>query len=330
MQSRSNTLAARLRLLGCALLLAAGTAVHAWPDRPLKLVVPYAAGGSTDQVARLLADSLRTELGQPVIVENKPGANTRIGATQVATAPADGYTLLMASGASMVLNPLLYKQLNYDAQRDLAPVGIVASLPLVVLVSKDVPARNIGELVALAKARPGGLSFASVGAGNPIHLATELFMAMSGTEMLHVPFNGSAPALTAMLGGQVQVMFDASSTALPQVNAGKLRALAVTSPERFKPLADVPTLAESGFPGYDASLWFGVAAPSRTPPERLAALNAAIGKALADKAFRDRAEAAGVIVQAPRSLSETAAYVQADRERWREIIRARHITLETP
>jgi tripartite-type tricarboxylate transporter receptor subunit TctC len=326
-----NTLSNKARLLFCALLMCASTALHAWPDRPLKLVVPYAAGGSADQMARLLAESLRADLGQPVVIENRPGANASVAATQVAAAQPDGNTLLLASGASLVLNPLLYKKLNYDAQRDFTPVSVVASLPLVLLVSPEhVPVRSVSELIAFAKGKPGKLNYASVGIGNPLHLATELFMSMSGIDMLHVPYNGSAPALTAMLAGDVQVIFDASSTALPQVKAGKLRALAVTSTERFKQLPEVPTMVESGFPGYEAGIWFGLAAPSRTPPERLALLNRSVNKALADKAFRERLETMGVIVHAPRGVEEVGAFVQADTQRWREIIRAKRISLDTP
>ena len=331
MNSQTTAIANRARLLWFALLMGASTALHAWPDRPLKLVVPYAAGGSADQMARLLADSLRSELGQPVVVENRPGANASIAATQVAAAAPDGHTLLLASGASLVLNPLLYKKLNYDAQKDFTPLSVVASLPLVVVVSPEhVPARSLPELIAYAKSKPGKLNYASVGIGNPLHLATELFMAMSGIDMLHVPYNGSAPALTAMLAGDVQVMFDASSTALPQVKAGKLRALAVTSTERFKQLPDVPTVAESGFPGYEAGIWFGLAVPSHTPPDRVALLNRAVNKALADKAFRERVETTGVIVHGARTLEEVGAFVQADRLRWREVIKAKHISLEAP
>jgi tripartite-type tricarboxylate transporter receptor subunit TctC len=328
---QSDLIARTARMMFCALLVAISTAAQAWPDKPLKLVAPYAAGGSADQIARLVADALRAELGQPVVVENRPGGNASIAATQVATAAPDGYTLLVSSGASLVLNPLLYKKLNYDAQRDFTPVSVVASLPLVVVVSPEhTPVRSLTELIALAKAQPGKLNYATVGIGNPLHLATELFMSMSGTDMLHVPYNGSAPALTALLAGDVHVMFDASSTALPQVKAGKLRALAVTATERFKPLPDVPTVAESGFPGYEAGIWFGLAAPSQTPPERIALLNRAINKALANKAFRERLEATGVIVQAPRSTIEVGAFVLADLQRWREIIRAKRISLDTP
>jgi tripartite-type tricarboxylate transporter receptor subunit TctC len=328
---RSEFLAHAARTFFCALLVCVSTALHAWPDKPVKLVAPYAPGGSADQIARLLADALRAELGQPVVVENRPGGNASIAATQVANAAADGHTLLVSSGASLVLNPLLYKKLNYNAQRDLMPVSVVASLPLVVVVSPEhTPVHNLAELIALAKSNPGKLNYATVGIGNPLHLATELFMSMSGTEMVHVPYNGSAPALTALLAGDVQVMFDATSTALPQVKAGKLRALAVTATERFKPLADVPTVAESGFPGYEAGIWFGLAAPSRTPPERIAVLNRAVNKALADKAFRDRLELTGVIVHGPRSTEDVGAFVQADTKRWREIIQAKRISLDTP
>lgn len=312
-----------------ALLAFASAPLQAYPDRPVKLVVPYPPGGATDMVGRLLAEQLRKDLGQPVIVENKPGANTAIGAAMVASAPADGYTILLASSASLVLNPLLYRKLSYDPLRDLAPVARLASLPLVMVVNPTVvAARTIGEFVSYAKTRPVSLSYASVGIGNPIHLATELFKTRSGIELLHVPYNGTAPALLALMSGDVQVFFDVISTSLPHIRAGKLRALGVTTRERLKVLPGVPTVAESGYPGYEAAAWYAIAAPKKTPPEIIAQLNAGINKILADRAFRDQLENLGLVVYAPNTLRELADFIASEHVAWQKLIKDKNISLD--
>jgi len=312
-----------------AALAFASAPLQAYPDKPVKLVVPYPPGGATDIVGRLLAEQLRKDLGQPVIVENKPGANTAIGAAQVAAAPADGYTILLASSASLVLNPLLYRKLAYDPERDLTPVARLAGAPLVMVVNPTVvSAKTLGEFVSYAKSRPVSLSYASVGIGNPIHLATEKFKTESGVDLLHVPYNGSAPALLALMSGDVQVFFDVVSTSLPHIRSGKLRALGVTTRERMKVLPDVPTIAESGYPGYEAAAWYAIAVPKKTPPEVVAQLNASINKILADRAFRDQLENLGLVVYAPNTLREFAEFIAKEHVAWQKLIKDKQISLD--
>lgn len=315
--------------LMAALPLVAVNAVQAqaFPERPIRLVVPYAAGGTADALARAVAEHMRKALGQPVLVDNKPGGNTAVGAQIVAAAAADGHTLLMGTGATMVTNPLMNAKLSYNAG-DLAPVARVAVAPLVVDVHPGVPAQTFAEFVRYARAQPAKLNYASTGSGSVVHLASLLLESQAGLEMMHVPYNGSTPALAAVLGGDVQLFLDSIGTSLPLIKAGRLRALAVTTPERLKVLPDVPTVAESGFPGFDASAWYGVLAPVRTPPEVVARLNAAIGSALADKGFREQFEATGLVIAAPANAAEFAERLRREHERWAPIIKAKKLTLE--
>ncbi len=293
--------------------------------RTLRLVAPYAPGGVTDQLARAWAEILARELAQPVVVENRPGANTIIGTEAVARAPADGLTLLMASGASMVLNPLLYRRLPYDAERDLVTLGMLVETPLVMVAPPALGVATAREFAELARRR--ALNSASVGVGNPIHLAAELFRAAAGIELQNVVYPGSAPALAALLSGDVQVMFDVVLTALPFVRDGRLRALAVTTRERLAVLPDVPTVAET-FPGYEATTWFGLAAPRGLPAEVEARLRAAIAVVQADAALRTRFGGLGLIMLPARDAAAINTVLAAERARWGEVIRARNITLE--
>ncbi|MDH3063610.1 tripartite tricarboxylate transporter substrate binding protein [Achromobacter insolitus] len=321
----------RLRRIAAAAIFAlAGpcAALASFPDKPVKLVVPYTPGGSADQLSRMLAEGLSRDLGQPVVVENKPGANTMIAATQVARSAPDGYTLLLASNASMVLNPMLYQRIAYDAARDFRVLGIVAELPLVVVANNEVPAATLAEFVGYAKARPGKLNYASVGIGNPLQLATELLKSRTGMDVAHIPYNGSAPALTSLMGNDTQLMVDVVSTSLPLVRERKIKALAVTTSERLAVLPDVPTVAESGFPGFRAATWFGVAVPSAVPQAEAQRLREAVDKVLKDPAFRRRFEPLGLVIQAPRGQADIDAYVQEDRQRWGEVIKANAIKLD--
>ncbi|WP_370641247.1 Bug family tripartite tricarboxylate transporter substrate binding protein [Achromobacter sp. MY14] len=303
-------------------------AVAAFPDRPLKLVVPYTPGGAADQLSRVLAERLSRELAQPVVVENKPGANTMIAATQVARAQPDGYTLFLASNASMVLNPMLYQKIAYDAARDFRVLSVVAELPLVVVANNEVPATTLAQFVSVAKARPGKLNYASVGIGNPLQLATELLKSRTGMDVAHIPYNGSAPALSSLMANDTQLMVDVISTSLPLIKEGKIKALAVTTSERLPVLPDVPTVAESGFPGFRAATWFGVAVPAETPAAEANALRDAVAKVMRQPDFRERFQALGLVIQAPRDQAETERYVEEDRKRWGEVIRANHIKLD--
>ncbi len=311
-----------------ALGVMAGPAPAAYPDRPIKLVVPYTPGGSTDQFGRALADGMSRELKQPVVVENRPGAATMIGTNSVARAPADGYTIALATNGSMVLNPMLYKKITYDPPKDFKIFSIGAEVPLVVVTNAQVPANNIKEFAAYAKNAGGKLNYSSVGLGNALQLATEMLKTELGIQVTHVPYNGSAPALAALLANDVQLMVDVVSTSLPHIKAGKLKALAVTSRSRLDVLPNVPTVAESGYPNFQAATWFGLAVPAQTPPDAVGRLQAAAAQVLKDPQFRATFTGLGLVVQQPRTQAEIDRYVEADRENWGKVIRANHITLD--
>lgn len=275
----------RLGLLAFALCLlvlgqAQAQAQGAYPAKPVRIVVPMAPGGNGDIIARLIGQDMAAALGQPVVVDNKPGAGGNIGADQVAKSPADGYTLVLGAVGTHAINGSLYKKMPYDIQRDFAPVTMMASVPNVLVVNPALPVKSVQELIAYGKTNPGKLSFASSGAGSSIHLSGEMFKSMTGVEMSHIPYKGSAPALQDLIGGQVQLMFDNLPTSLPHIRSGKLRALAVTSLTRSPSLPNVPTLAESGLTGFEAGSWFGILAPAGTPKEVVAKLDADIQKSL--------------------------------------------------
>jgi tripartite-type tricarboxylate transporter receptor subunit TctC len=255
-------------------------------------VVPYPPGGPTDIVARVVAQKLSEQLGQQFIIDNRPGAGGNTGAELVARSPADGYTLVVATTAHAI-NPSLFKNLGYSLSKDLAPVSLLTSGPLVIVANPSLPAKNVAELIALAKAKPGELNFASSGNGQSTHLSAELFASMAGVKMNHIPYKGSAPALTDTMGGQTQLMFDTMLSAMPHVKGGKLKALAVTSATRSPVAPDVPTVAESGLPGYEAIAWNGLLAPAHTPPDVLARLSTALKKVLAAPDVKDKFEAQG-------------------------------------
>ena len=298
-----------------------------YPSRALKLIVPYAPGGSTDQLARAVAERLAQALGQPVVVENKPGANTIIGADAAAKSAPDGYTLFMGSSASLAVNRLLYEKLPYDPRRDFAGVTLVAQSPLVMEVNAAVPAKTVKEFVELTKAKPGGYSFASVGNGNPLHLAGELFNTVAGIDTIHVPFNGSAPALTALLGGHVQLMYDVVLTSEPHIRAGKLRALAVTGTKRLPILPGVPTVAESGYPGYEAGIWFALVVPKATPAAIVQRLNAETTKILRQPDMKTRFDSLALEL-IPSAPDEVQQFADQEQARWARVIRDRNIRLE--
>ena len=318
----------RLFLASCAAVLALGTAhAQTWPNKPLKLVVPYAAGGSTDQLARALADNLGRALGQPVIVENKPGGNTIIGADAVAKAAPDGYTLFMGSSASLAVNPLLYAKLPYDAKTDFSGVSMLAASPLVMVVNPGVPARTVKDFIALAKAQPDKYNFASVGNGNPLHLAGELFKTEAGVEMTHIPYNGSAPALAALIGNQVQVMFDVVLTAAPHIKAGKINALGITGRKRLAILPGVPTVAEAGLPGYETGIWFAMVVPKATPAPIVARLNAEVTKTLKQDDMKTRFDGLALELT-PTSSEEVSAFSAREQNKWSKLVKAKGIRLE--
>jgi tripartite-type tricarboxylate transporter receptor subunit TctC len=259
-----------------------GTQLHAqapaWPSKPIRYVVPFAAGGSTDILGRTIAEKLSVALGQPVVVENKPGAGGGLGATEVAKATPDGYTIMGGTISSHAINASLYKDLAYDPVRDFVAVTLIARVPNMLVVNNDVKAKDVAELIKLMKSTPGKWNFASAGNGTSQHLSGELFKGMAGVEMQHIPYKGSPPALTDVMGGSVSMTFDNITTAWPLAKGGKLRALAVTTTKRSPVAPDVPTLAESGLPGYEVGSWQGVFAPAGTPPDVVKRLNSEIVK----------------------------------------------------
>jgi tripartite-type tricarboxylate transporter receptor subunit TctC len=311
-----------------ALAVTANGSAAGFPTRPIKVVVPYAAGGPTDILGRLVSEFLGRELGQAAYVENRPGAQGAIGAETVARADADGYTLLVVAGSMIVQNPLLYKKLSYDPARDFRMLALITEVPVVMEVHPSVPARTVAEFVAYAKQNPGKLSFGSAGTGGTIHLAGEMFKQMAGIEMTHVPYKGAGPALTDLLAGNIQLMFDSLGTALPPVRSGMLRALGVSSAHRSPDLPDVPTIAESGYPDYLVSVWFGVAAPARMPDDVARILKASLDRAMNDDTFRASLEKIGYSVLRPRSAAAITEFINADRARWSAVIKAQNISLD--
>lgn len=261
--------------LSLAATAAFSQAAASYPNRPIKIVVPFAPGGTTDMLARLIGQRLTQSWGQPVVIENKPGAGATLGADVVAKSAGDGYTLLMGA-AHHTIAQKVYSKVPYQFDRDFAPITMVAMVPNMVVVNADVPARNIAEFVALAKSQPGKLNYGSAGAGTAHHLIGEMFNLKAGVKLVHVPYKGSAPAVADLLSGQVQLMFDTVTSGLPQVKAGKLRALAVTTAKRSSAMPDVPTLSETVLPGFDVGTWFGLLAPASTPPAIVSKLNAEI------------------------------------------------------
>jgi tripartite-type tricarboxylate transporter receptor subunit TctC len=324
---------ARSALAGCLSILAAFVGIRNasaadYPTRPIKLVVPYAAGGPTDVLGRLVGEYLGRDLKQAVIVENKAGAQGAIGAEAVARSEPDGYTLFVTAASIFVLNPMLYKKLPYDPVKDFRMLALVTDLPVVMEIHPSVPAKTVAEFVAYAKQNPGKLNFGSAGTGGTIHLAGEMFKQMAGVDMVHVPYKGASPALTDLLSGNIQVMFDTLSTALPPVKSGLLRAIGVSSERRSPDLPDVPTIAESGYPDYRVSVWYGIAAPSKVPDEIAQKISASLDRGLNDDAFRASLEKIGFPVFRPRSAADIAEFIDADRNRWSGVIKSQNISLD--
>ena len=315
-------------LAGIAALAAANGNATEFPSRPIRLVVPYAVGGPTDILGRLVADFLAKDLKQATFVENKPGAQGAIGAEAVARGDAEGYSLLVVSGSMLVLNPMLYKKLSYDPVRDFRVLALITEVPVVMEVHPSVPARTVAEFVAYARQHPGKLSFGSAGTGGTIHLAGEMFAQMAGIEMTHVPYKGAAPALTDLLAGNIQVMFDSIGTALPPVRSGALRALGVSSAQRNANLPDVPTVAESGYPDYLVSVWFAVIAPAKVPDGVAEILKGSLDRALDNDTFRASLQKIGYSVMRPQSTAAIADFIEADRARWSAVIKAQNISLD--
>jgi tripartite-type tricarboxylate transporter receptor subunit TctC len=299
-----------------------------FPTRPIKIVIPYAAGGPTDIFGRLMAEYLGKDLKQAVFVENKAGAQGAIGAEMVAHAEPDGYTLLGTSGSVLILNPLLYKKLSYDPPHDFRMLALVTEVPVMLCVHPSVPVRTLAEFVAYARQNPGKLNFGSAGTGSFTHLAGEMFKQMAGIEMTHVAYKGAALALTDVLSGHIQLMFESVSSTLPHVRAGSLRALGVSSMQRVSDLPEVPTIAESGYPSYSVSVWNGVAAPAGLPDNVRRILTDSLDRMMNDAGFRASLEKLGYTVLRPRSLAAITEFVDTDRNRWSSVIKAQNISLD--
>lgn len=307
-------------------LTATDAAAQAWPTRTVRMIVPFPAGGSADTLARLLGPKLSERLGQPVLAENRPGAGGNVGTELVAKAAPDGYTFLMGV-SSIAIAPSLYGSLAWDPVRNFTPVGLVATTPNILVVNPSVPARSVQELVTLAKTKPGQLNYASGGNGATNHLAGELFKRMTGTEIVHVPYRGNPLAVIDVLNGQVAMMFDFMITSLPHVREGKLRPLAVTGAKRSPQVPDLPTVAEAGVPGYEASTWFAVMAPAGTPGDIVRRLNAELNAALQLPDIRERLATLGA-EPLGGTPEDVAARLRGDLAKWSEVIRAANIRLE--
>ena len=312
-----------LKLAAIGLAAGAAPALHAqtaWPTQPVRMVIPFPPGGPTDLVGRVIAQALSEQLGQNVIVENKPGANANIAAELVARAPADGYTF-MYNTSSLALSAVLYSKLNYDALKDFAPVALTAAVPMVLVVHPSVPAKTVPEFIDLLKKNPGKLVYGSAGNGNVTHLGAFQFLQANGLSATHVPYKGSSPALVDLAGGQTQFMTDTINSALPYIRDGRMRALAVTSATRSPVLPDVPTLQESGMAGFEVGAWQGVVMPAKTPPEIVNKLNAEITKALKNPAVLEKLAAQGA--QPLGSTPEQyGAYLRSEIQRWGEVAKA--------
>jgi tripartite-type tricarboxylate transporter receptor subunit TctC len=313
------------RLLAACLSLWAGTSIAAtgvpgYPDRPITLIVPFSAGGPADTLGRVLADALASRLDTTVIVENKPGAGGNIGTAKVAKSASDGYTLLIGYVGPLAINPSLFPNIPFDSLKDFSPIALLAKNPLVLVVNPGVPAGSVKELVSLARSREQGLNYSSGGIGSANHLAAEMFKKAAAIRMVHVPYKGAAPATTALLGGQVDLMFNGLSVALPHIKAGKLKALAVTTTARLSLLPDVPTMAQAGIAPFDVSAWFGLLAPSGTPAAVLDRLEEATRDAFMSESVQRRIVATGLVpTLMPRR--EFSGFLQNELDRWSTVVR---------
>lgn len=310
-----------------ALMLSAGTQAQTYPVKSIRLIVPLAPGGGNDTIARLIGQKISPALGQQVVVDNRAGAGGVIATEMVAKAPADGYTLLLANVAVMTIVPNAQKKVPYDPLRDFAPVSLIASAPQLVVVHPSLPVNSVKQLVALGRAKPGAINYASNGIGSSTHLATEMFSMMAGVKMVHVPYKGLSLAMTDLLSGQVPLMFSSAVAMLPHVKTGKLRAIAMTGAQRSPVLAEVPTVAEAGLKGYESGSWYGIAAPANTPRAIVDRLNREIVAVVKSKEIQDRLHGEAV-TPVGNTPDEFATHIRAEFERMARVIREARIVLE--
>jgi len=319
----------RARSWGLGMLLVCVAAVAAaqdYPNKPIRFIVPYPPAGGTDVVARILTEPLGTALGQPIIIDNKGGAAGNVGTDIAAKAPADGYHILFTL-SSHTINPKLYSKLPFDVEKDFVPISLAAMIPQILVVHPSVPANNVQELIALAKAQPGKLNYASVGTGSPGHIAGELFKLKAGIDIVHVPYKGGGPAVTDTIGGQVQMLFVSMPAAWQHVKSGRLKAIAVTSDKRSVAAPDMPTFLESGVPDYVVNSWYGALAPARTPPAAVAKLQAAFAQVLANPQVKEKLLAQGAEA-APTTQAEFDKIIRDELAKWDYVIRAANIKPE--
>jgi tripartite-type tricarboxylate transporter receptor subunit TctC len=316
-----------LAMVFASLMLAPFAHAQQYPDKPIRLIVPYPPGGGTDTLARPLAQRLAVELGQPVIVDNRGGAGGNLAMEAVARAPADGYTLVLALTPQLAVNISLYDKVRYDPRHDFAPITLLAEGPYLLVVHPSVPVNSVSELIALAKAKPGELNYATSGIGSGAHMAAELFTSMTGTRMTHTPYKGGGQALTDVLAGHVQLLFAPPVTVTQHITNGRLRALAITGTKRSASLPSVPTMSEAGVPGYDSSVWYGVLAPAGTPKEIVATLNAAMLKILKQPDFHALLVTNGMepIGSSPTDFSN---YIDTEIVKWSKVIKSAGIKVE--
>ena len=304
-----------------------GASAQAYPVKPVRLVAPFAPGGLVDVLARALSEKLRVSLGQPVVVDNRPGAGGNIGADLVARAEPDGYTLLMSSAGILTINQFLYRKMPFDPAQAFVPVSLVAEMHMLMVLSPAFPAQRLPDFIAAARKEPGRIVFGSPGNGTTGHLGMEMLQAAAKIKLTHAPYRSAAEAITAVLGGQIQGAMDNPPIVLQHVKAGKLNAIAVASPRRLPQLPEVPTFDEAGLKGFEASSWFGVVAPARTPRETVSRLNVEIGRALREADVQSRFENLGARL-APNTTEEFGRFIRAEREKWEKIIRGANISLQ--
>lgn len=328
MKTSSKPRIGRRSLLALASLALLGaqpaSAQPEYPNRPIKLVVPYNPGGVADALGRSLAEGIKKELGQPVVVDNRAGANTAIGAAAVAKSPADGYNILLVTPATLILNPLLMSQLSYKPE-DLVEIYNVATTPVALSVKTDGPINNFNDLLAAIRKGNGSVAFSSTGIGSSTHLAGELLQMETKTQMIHAPYNGSGPALTAVMAGKVLLSSDSMASAIAMYSGQRIKPIAVTSKKRAQALPDVPTLYELGLKSFDVSTWYGIVAPAKTPADVLAKLHGAIAKTVANEEFVKRFSAQGLEIQPNHTPAEFKAFVQRERNLWQPVIKEKNI-----